>query len=92
VTNDGSLQLRYAGVSVTTCTNAGFGTDGTVVHATGSLGSAAGTALFGSQTQGAQTGDRVLAASDSEVCASTSHCLPQRATRSPGKDILPGAS
>jgi hypothetical protein len=85
VNNDGSLQLRYSGVSVTTedvlaaqldltiksgvttCTNAGFGASGTVVYATGDLGSVAGTALFGSPTQGAQAGDRVLNAGVSEV-------------------------
>lgn len=52
---------------VTTCTNAGFDTDGTPVYATGDLGSMAGINAIGDPTQGAQAGDRVLAASANEV-------------------------
>lgn len=52
---------------VTTCTNAGFGTDGTVVYATGDLGSTTGVNVIGNPAQGADTGDRTLAASASEV-------------------------
>ncbi len=52
---------------VTTCTIAGFDTDGTVVYAAGDLGSVAGTNVIGDPTQGAQAGDRTLAASGSEV-------------------------
>jgi predicted ribosomally synthesized peptide with SipW-like signal peptide len=48
---------------VTTCTNAGFDTDGTVVYATGDLGSTTGIDVIGDPTQGADTGDRTLAAS-----------------------------
>lgn len=51
---------------VTTCTNAGFGVDGTVVYAAGDLGSVAGTNVIGDPAQGAQAGDRALAASASE--------------------------
>lgn len=47
---------------VTTCTNAGFGVDGTQVFS-GALGSAA----VGDPTPGNQTGDRTLAASSNEV-------------------------
>ena len=52
---------------VTTCTNAGFSVDGAVVYATGDLGSMAGVNVIGSPTQGAQAGDRTLAAAGSEV-------------------------
>jgi len=52
---------------VTTCTTAGFGVDGTVVHATGDLGSTTGVNVIGNPTQGANTGDRTLNASASEV-------------------------
>ena len=52
---------------VTTCTNAGFSVDGSVVYATGDLGSTAGVNVIGSPTQGAQAGDRTLAAAGSEV-------------------------
>ena len=85
VSNDGSLELRYAVTSittedtlaaqldltiksgVTTCTTGGFGVDGTVVYATGDLGSMASINVIGDPTQGAQAGDRTLAASGSEV-------------------------
>ena len=84
VSNDGTLELRYAVTStttedtlaaqldltiksgVTTCTNAGFDTDGSVVYATGDLGSTAGIDVIGDPTAGADAGDRTLAASASE--------------------------
>lgn len=52
---------------VTTCTIAGFDTDGTVVYAAGDLGSTTGVNVIGDPTQGSQAGDRTLAASGSEV-------------------------
>ncbi len=52
---------------VTTCTNAGFDADGTVVYTTGDLGSTAGINVIGDPTQGADTGDRTLAGSGSEI-------------------------
>ena len=85
VSNNGSLELRYAVKStttentlaaqldltiktgVTTCTNAGFDTDGTAIYGVGDLGSTTGLNLVGNPTQGADSGDRTLAASGSEV-------------------------
>jgi spore coat-associated protein N len=89
VSNDGSLQLRYAVASVaddtdnkhlrtqldltikelvTTCTNAGFDSDGSVVYGPADLGGdSPGINVIGDPTQGEDTGDRVLDASDSEV-------------------------
>ena len=52
---------------VTTCTNAGFGVDGTVVYATGDLGSTTGVNVIGNPAQGAQAGDRTLNASANEI-------------------------
>ena len=52
---------------VTTCTNAGFGVDGTVVYPTNDLGSVAGTNVIGDPAQLFQVGDRTMAASSSEV-------------------------
>jgi len=52
---------------VTTCTNAGFGVDGTVVYATGDLGNTSAINLIGNPAQGSQAGDRTLNASASEV-------------------------
>jgi len=52
---------------VTTCTNAGFGTDGTVIYGAADLGSTAGINVIGDPAQGAQAGDRTLAASGNEV-------------------------
>jgi spore coat-associated protein N len=84
VSNDGSLDLRYAVTStttedtlaaqldltiksgVTTCTNGGFDTDGTVIYTTGDLGSTTGIDVIGDPTQGADTGDRTLAATANE--------------------------
>ncbi len=83
VTNEGTLDLRYAVKSVATdtdgkglmgqldltiktgvadCSNAGFGTGGTVLYATGDLGSALGIKLIGDNATGAQAGDRELVA------------------------------
>ncbi|MDO8750570.1 MAG: TasA family protein [Dehalococcoidia bacterium] len=47
---------------VTTCTNAAFGTDGTVVRAAGDLATTAGINLIGDPTTGLQAGDRTLVA------------------------------
>lgn len=52
---------------VTTCTNAGFSVDGTVIYTTGDLGSTTGVNVIGDPTQGAQAGDRTSAASGSET-------------------------
>jgi hypothetical protein len=52
---------------VTTCSNADFDTDGTVIYGPAALGSVAGVNVIGDPTQGAQAGDRVLAAAASEV-------------------------
>jgi spore coat-associated protein N len=58
---------------VATCTNAGFGATGSVVYATGDLGSMAGVNLVGNASQGAQAGDRNLAAGANEaLCFSVS--------------------
>jgi spore coat-associated protein N len=57
---------------VTTCTNAGFDTDGTVIYNSGTglpddLGSTTGIDVIGDPTQGAQGGDRTLAGSANET-------------------------
>ena len=52
---------------VTTCTNAGFSVDGTVVYATGDLGSTTGVNVIGNPAQGFQANDRTLNASANEV-------------------------
>jgi len=62
----GQLDLTIKS-GVTTCTNAGFAADGTVVYATGDLGSTAGVNVIGNPAQGGQGGDRTLNASASEV-------------------------
>ena len=85
VSNDGSLDLRYAITStttenvlaaeldltiktgVTTCTNAGFGVDGTVIYGPGDVGNTAPINLVGDPAQGAQAGDRALAAAANEA-------------------------
>ena len=51
---------------VTTCDDANWSADGTVLY-TGVFGSTGGTAVFGDAAQGAQAGDRVLAAGASET-------------------------
>ena len=50
---------------VTTCTNAGFGSSGTVIRTSVALG--ATTTVFGDVATGAQTGDRNLNGSSNEV-------------------------
>jgi spore coat-associated protein N len=88
VSNDGSLELRYAVTSlatntdskdlraqldlsiksgVTTCTNAGFDTDGTLLYGAADLGGDPAINVIGDPTQGADTGDRTLATSGSET-------------------------
>jgi hypothetical protein len=52
---------------VTTCSTAGFGVDGTVVYGPANLGSTAGTNVIGDPAQGAQGGERTLAATSSET-------------------------
>jgi len=52
---------------VTTCTTGGFDADGTVLYGAADLGSTTGVNVIGDPTQGANTGDRTLAASGSEV-------------------------
>lgn len=51
---------------VTTCTDAGFGTDGTQIYS-GRLGSTGTDAIVGSAVAGAQVGDRTLAPAANEV-------------------------
>jgi hypothetical protein len=85
VSNDGSLEFRYAIQStttedvlaaaldmtiktgVTTCTNAGFDTDGSTISGPGDLGSTTGLNVVGDPTAGQDAGDRVLAALANEV-------------------------
>src|SRR4030042_1003537 len=52
---------------VTTCTNAGFDTDGTAIYGPADLGSVADTDVIGDPAQGADTGDRTLNASANET-------------------------
>jgi len=52
---------------VTTCTNAGFDTDGSVISGPGDLGNTTGLNVVGDPTQGADAGDRTLDALASEV-------------------------
>ncbi len=52
---------------VTACTNGGFGTDGAVVRAAAALGNTTAINVIGDPAQGAQTGDRTLAAAGSEI-------------------------
>ena len=52
---------------VTTCTNGGFGVDGTVIYGPADLGSMAGINVIGDPTQGFHTGDRALAGSAYET-------------------------
>ena len=54
---------------VTTCTNAGFGTDGTVIYGAAALGSTGGTNVVGNPATGAQAGDRYLSSSTDVVDA-----------------------
>ena len=52
---------------VTTCTNAGFSASGTVAYGAGALGNTTAVNAIGDPAQGAQTGDRTLAAAANEV-------------------------
>lgn len=52
---------------VSTCDNFEFDSDGTVVYATGDLGSTTGVNVIGDPSQGSQAGDRPLAASANEI-------------------------
>jgi spore coat-associated protein N len=54
-------------VGVTTCTDGGFGSDGSVIYTTGDLGSTGGINVIGDPTTGGDAGDRTLAASGSEI-------------------------
>ena len=60
------LDLRIKS-GVTTCTTGGFDTDGTVLYGPDDLGSDPASNVIGDPSQGADTGDRTLAASGSEV-------------------------
>jgi len=62
----GELDLTIKS-GVTTCTNAGFGTDGTVVYATGDLGNTTAINLIGNPAQGSHAGDRTLVNATNEV-------------------------
>jgi hypothetical protein len=63
---------------VSSCTTSGFGSSGTVLYGPGDLGSTTGLALVGSSVQGAQAGDRTLAAAANEtLCLQVS--LPSNA-------------
>ena len=52
---------------VTTCTNAGFDTDGSVISGPGDLGNTTGLNVVGDPAQGGDTGDRTLDALANEV-------------------------
>jgi hypothetical protein len=52
---------------VTTCTNAGFDTDGSIISGPGDLGSTTGLNVVGDPAQGGDAGDRVLDALANEV-------------------------
>jgi hypothetical protein len=60
------LDLRIKS-GVTTCTNGGFDTDGTLLYGPADLGNDPAINVIGDPTQGADTGDRTLAGSGSEV-------------------------
>ena len=62
----GQLVLKIK-TGVTTCSNAGFGVDGTAVYGPGVLGNTTPVNVIGDPAQGAQAGDRTLAASGNEV-------------------------
>ena len=85
VSNDGTMDLRYAVTStttedvlaaeldmtiksgVTTCTDAGFTVDGTIIYPTGDLGSTAVINVIGDPAQGDQGADRALLAGANET-------------------------
>ncbi len=52
---------------VTTCTNGGFGTDGTIISGPADLGNTTGLNVVGDPTAGSQAGDRTLAASGNDI-------------------------
>ena len=52
---------------VTNCSNTGFGSDGTVLYGPGSLGTTSSMKVFGDKQAGADPGDRVLDAGDSDM-------------------------
>ena len=52
---------------VTTCTNAGFDTDGTVIYGPADVGNTTPINVVGDPTTGAQAGDRALTASTNEI-------------------------
>src|ERR1700674_5142628 len=62
----GQLSLTIKS-GVTTCTNAAYGATGTVLYGPALLGTIAGTNVGGTPAQGAQAGDRTLAAAANEV-------------------------
>jgi spore coat-associated protein N len=62
----GQLSLTIKS-GVTTCTNAGFGSTGTVIYGAGVLGNTTAVNLVGNPAQGAQAGDRTLAAAANEI-------------------------
>jgi spore coat-associated protein N len=62
----GQLDLTIKS-GVTTCTNAGFAGSGSVVYATGDLGSTSGVNVIGNPSQGSQAGDRTLNGSANET-------------------------
>lgn len=62
----GQLSLTIKS-GVTTCTNAAYTASGTVIYGPGVLGTTAGTNVVGNPTQGAQAGDRTLAAAANEI-------------------------
>lgn len=85
VSNDGTLDLRYAitaattenvlageldltiKTGVTTCTNGGFDTDGTVIYGAADVGNTTPINVVGDPTTGADAGDRALTASNNEI-------------------------
>lgn len=62
----GALQLTVK-TGVATCTTGGFAGSGTVVYNAGVLGTTTGTKVLGDAAQGAQAGDRALAAGANET-------------------------
>jgi len=72
---------------VTTCTNAGFGTDGTVLYGAADLGSDPAINVIGDPTQGEDTCHRTLAASGSERL-----CFHAELPLSTGNDYTDGTT
>lgn len=62
----GQLQMTVK-TAVTTCSNAGFGANGTVIYGPAALGNTTPVKVIGDPAQGAQTGDRNINASSNEV-------------------------